>query len=178
MVFTSLSGGNTLHVLSRRLGVALTGCAAAAALAVPMAGQADAATSTVLLHTQTTIPKLLTDNPSGVVTMEPAPLGGNRNQRWIKTDTSNGFATYASVSSIDAGKPRCLTGRGLQGFPVVTAEPCISGASKQQWRLGVSGDFQLRLNGLVAGVDSADNRGVLMQFFAAGPDQKWHTHAG
>jgi hypothetical protein len=166
-----------MQALPRKLGVALTGLAAAAALAVPMAGRADAATSTVLLHTQTTIPKLLTDNPSGLVTMEQAPLGGNPNQRWVKADTSSGYATYSSVSSINAGKPRCLTGRGLQGFPVVTAEFCVPGALKQQWRLGVSGDFQLRLNGLVAGVDSANNRGVLMQFFTAKPDQKWHSHA-
>jgi hypothetical protein len=166
-----------MQVLPRKLGVALTGLAAAAALAVPMAGQADAASSTVLLHTQTTIPKLLTDNPNGLVTMEQAPLGGNLNQRWVKTDTSSGYATYSSVSSINAGKPRCLTGRGLQGFPVVTAEFCVPGATKQQWRLGVSGDFQLRLNGLVAGVNSANNTGVLMQFFTVQPDQKWHTHA-
>jgi len=166
-----------MQVLPRRkLGVALTGLAAAAALAVPMAGQADAATSTVLLHTQTTIPKLLTDNPNGLVTMTPAPLGGNLNQRWVKTDTSGGYATYSCVSSIKAGKPRCLTGRGLQGFPVVTAEFCIPGATKQQWRLGVSGDFQLRLNGLVAGVNPANNSGVLMQFFTGTADQKWHTH--
>jgi hypothetical protein len=165
-----------MHALSRTLGLALAGAGAAAALAVPMAGQADAATSTVLLHTQTTIPKLLTDNPSGVVTMEKAPLGGNLNQRWVRTDTSSGYATYASVSSIDAGKPRCLTGRGIQGFPVVTAESCVPGATRQQWKLGVSGDLQLRLNGLVAGVNAANNSGVLMQFFTAKPDQKWHTH--
>ena len=166
-----------MQVLSRRLGVGLTGLAAAAALAVPMAGQADAATSTVLLHTQTTIPKLLTESPSGLVTMEQAPLGGNPNQRWVKTDTDSGFATYTSVSSIGPGKkPHCLTGRGAQGFPVVTAEICVPGATKQQWRLGVSGDFQLRLNGLVAGVNSSNNSGVLMQFFTAKPDQKWHTH--
>lgn len=125
-----------MRVFPRKLGLAFTGLAAAAALAVPMAGQADAATSTVLLHTQTTIPKLLTDNASGLVTMQPAPLGGNPNQRWVKTDTSNGYATYSSVSSINAGKPRCLTGRGLQGAPVVTAESCIAGSLKQQWRLG------------------------------------------
>lgn len=165
-----------MQILSRRLGVTLTGAAAAAALAIPMAGQADAATSTVLLHTNTTIPKLLTENPSALVTMEPAPLGGNLNQRWVKTDTDSGYATYTSVSSIVPGKkPHCLTGRGLQGAPVVTAEFCIPGAAKQQWRLGASGDFQLRLNGLVAGV-SANNTGVLMQFFTAKPDQKWHTH--
>jgi hypothetical protein len=80
------------------------------------------------------------------------------------------------VSAIAAGKPRCRTGRGLQGFPLVTAEPCVPGSAKQQWRLGVSGDFQVRLNGLVATVNSANNTGVLMQFFTAKPDQKWHTH--
>jgi hypothetical protein len=158
-----------MQVLSRKLGVALTGLAAAAALAVPMAGQADAATSTVLLHTETTIPKLLTDNASGIVTMEQAPLGGHVNQRWVKTDTSGGYATYTSVSSINAGKPRCLTGRGLQGLPVVTAESCPRGSTKQQWRLGVSGDFSLRGDGLVAGVNAANNKGVLMQFFTGKP---------
>src|SRR5690242_4789790 len=120
----------------RKLARAFGGFAAVAALAVPLAGQADAAGSTVLLHTQTTIPKLLTHNASGLVTMQPAPLGGNANQRWVKTDAGGGYATYASVSSIDAGKPRCLTGRGLQGAPVVTAESCVPGSAKQQWRLG------------------------------------------
>jgi hypothetical protein len=166
-----------MQVLTRKLALALTGLAAAAALAIPMAGQADAATSTVLLHTQNTIPQLLTENPSGLVTMDPAPLGGLPTQRWVKTDTDSGYATYTSVSSIIPGKkPHCLTGRGLQGFPVVTAEFCVPGAAKQQWKLGVSGDFQLRLNGLVAGVNSANNSGVLMQFFTAQPGQKWHTH--
>lgn len=166
-----------MQTLSRRLGVTLTGLTAAAALAVPMAGQADAATSTVLLHTQTSIPQLLTDTPSGVTSMDPAPLGGNPDQRWVKTDTDSGYATYSSVSSINAGKPRCLTGRGLQGFPVVTAEKCVAGSSKQQWRLGVSGDFQLRLNGLVAAHNTGGNgSGVVMQFFTAQPNQKWHTH--
>ena len=166
-----------MQILSRRQGVTLTALAAAAALAVPMAGQADAATSTVLLHTQTSIPQLLTDTSSGVTSMDPAPLGGNPNQRWVKTDTDSGYATYSSVSSINAGTPRCLTGRGLQGFPVVTAEKCLPGSTKQQWRIGVSGDFQLRLNGLVAAHNTAGNgRGVLMQFFTGQAHQRWHTH--
>jgi hypothetical protein len=137
---------------------------ATVALSAGFAGQADAATSTVLLHTQTSIPQLLTDTPSGVTSMDPAPVGGNPNQRWVKTDTDSGYATYSSVSSISAGSPRCLTGRGIQGFPVVTAEKCIPvsnpASTKQQWKLGVSGDLQLRLNGLVAGVNSANNSGV------------------
>jgi hypothetical protein len=166
-----------MQVLTRKLGIGLTGLAAAAALAIPMAGPADAATTTVLLHTETSIPQLLTDTPSGVTSMDPAPLGGNPNQRWVKTDTNAGYATYTSVSSITAGAPRCLTGRGLQGLPVVTAEKCIPGATKQQWRLGVSGDFQLRLNGLVAAHNTNGNgRGVVMQFFTGKANQRWHTH--
>ncbi|HEY6691526.1 MAG TPA: hypothetical protein VI006_01670 [Solirubrobacteraceae bacterium] len=43
---------------------------------------------------------------------------------------------------------------------MVTAEFCVPGATKQQWKLGVSGDLQLRLNGLVAGGNSANNSGV------------------
>ena len=55
----------------------------------------------------------------------------------------------------------------------------MAGATNQQWRLGVSGDFQLRLNGLVAGKhNTAGNQtGVLMSLFTSQNNQKWHTHA-
>ena len=163
-----------MQVLPRKLGIALTGLAAAAGLAVPMAGQADAATSTVLLHTQTTIPKLLTDNPNGVVSMAQAPPGGNPNQRWVKTEQR---LRDLLQHVLDHRRQAALPHRPrAPRLPLVTAEPCVPGSAKQQWRLGVSGDFQLRLNGLVAAVNSA-NTGVLMQFFTAKPDQKWHTHA-
>jgi hypothetical protein len=60
----------------------------------------------------------------------------------------------------------------------VTAEKCVAGAKNQEWKLGVSGDFQLRLNGLVAKHNTAGNgTGVLMSLFTAAPNQKWHTHA-
>jgi hypothetical protein len=63
-------------------------------------------------------------------------------------------------------------------LPVVAAEKCVAGATNQQWRLGVSGDFQLRLNGLVAKHNTAGmGTGVLMSFFTAQSNQKWHTHA-
>jgi hypothetical protein len=146
---------------------------AALALSAGFAGQAQAATSTVRLHTAADTTRFLSDTASGVTSMNKANASDPL-QKWRKTDTTSGYATYTNLST-----GRCLTGRGLQGFPVVTSEKCISGATKQQWRLGVSGDFQLRLNGLVASHNTAGNgTGVLMALFTATPNQKWHTHAG
>ncbi len=58
----------------------------------------------------------------------------------------------------------------------MTAEKCFPGATKQQWNLGVGGDLKLQLNGLVAQVNPSTLTGVLMAFFTANPNQKWHTH--
>ena len=147
-------------MILRRIAFLLTGLVAVLALA----GPANAATSQVKLRNQATGTKLLTKDPSSLVSMKSA---GAPNQMWTKTDTTNGYATY----SIGTG---CLTGRGLQGFPVVTVEKCIAGATKQQWRRGVSGDLQLRLNGLVAEVNTASAANqVRMAFFVAKPNQKW-----
>jgi hypothetical protein len=163
-----------MHLPRRRASMIAAGLTAAA-LVVPMAGQASAATTTVQLHTQTSIDRFLTDTPSGVTSMDPANAANPR-QQWRRTDTSSGFATFTSVQSINEGRPRCLTGRGLQGFPVVTAERC-DGTRRQEWRLGVSGDLQLRLNGLVAAHNNAGNfTGVVMQLFTNQSNQKWHTH--
>jgi hypothetical protein len=149
---------------------------AALAISAGIAGQAQAATTTVRLHTAADTTRFLSDTPSGVTSM----LKNNTSdpaQKWRKVDTTSGYATYTSIKSINDGKPRCLTGRGLQGFPVVTAQACVPGALNQQWRLGVSGDFQLRLNGLVAKHNTAGNAtGVVMSFFTAQANQKWHTH--
>ncbi|HEY6887439.1 MAG TPA: RICIN domain-containing protein [Solirubrobacter sp.] len=145
---------------------------AALALSAGFAGQAQAATSTVRLHTAADTTRFLSDSASGVTSMNKVNASDPL-QKWRKTDTTSGYATYTNVST-----GRCLTGRGLQGFPVVTSETCKAGATNQQWRLGVSGDFQLRLNGLVASHNTAGNgTGVLMSLFTAKPNQKWHTHA-
>lgn len=142
----------------------IRGLVVTAALVLVMAGTASAATSTVKLRNQATGTKLMTKDASGLASMK-AP--GAANQTWTKTDTSSGYATYR----IGTG---CLTGRGLQGFPVVTVEKCVAGATKQQWRKGVSGDLQLRLNGLVAEVNTASAANLLrMAFFTAKPNQKW-----
>ena len=48
------------------------------------------------------------------------------------------------------------------------------GALDQQWRLGASGDLQLRQNGLVAEVNTASAAfSVRMAFFTVKPNQKW-----
>ena len=69
------------------------------------------------------------------------------------------------------------TGRGITGFPVVTSEACKPGALNQQWRLNVTKDLQLRLNGFAAKHNLAGNgTGVLMALFNGRPEMKWHTH--
>jgi hypothetical protein len=143
------------------------GLAATIALVLVMAGTANAATSTVKLRNQATGTKLMTKDPSSLVSMKSATAANQANQTWIKTDTAGTYATY----SIGTG---CLTGRGLQGFPVITVQKCVPGALNQQWRRGVSGDFQLRLNGLVAEVNTSSAAfGLRMAFFTAKPNQKW-----
>ena len=134
------------------------------ALILAMAAPASAATSTVKLRNQMTGAKLMTMEPSSLVSMKQP---GAPNQTWLKKDTTAGYATY-SIGT------RCLTGRGLQGFPLTTAEKCVPGALNQQWRLGVSGELRLRLNGLVAEVNTASAaNSVRMAFFVAKPTQKW-----
>ena len=147
-------------MILRRIAFLFIGLVAVLALA----GPANAATSQVKLRNLATGTKLMTKDASSLVSMKNA---GAANQIWTKTDTNSGYATY----SIGTG---CLTGRGLQGFPVVTVEKCIAGATKQQWRRGVSGDRQLRLNGLVAEVNTASAANQLrMAFFQVKPNQRW-----
>ena len=149
-----------MNTVLRRIALAFAGLA----LVLTFAGPANAATTQVKIRNQSTGLKLLTKDPSSLVSMKNAGLP---NQIWTKTDTNSGYATYRQGNG-------CLTGRGLQGFPVVTVEACIPGATKQQWRLGVGRELQLRLNGLVAEVNTASAAlGVRMAFFQAKPQQRW-----
>ena len=132
--------------------------------ALAVAGPANAATSQVKFRNQATGTKLMTKEANSLVSMKNAGLSG---QIWTKTDTNLGYATYSQGTA-------CLTGRSLQGFPLVTAERCVAGNTAQQWRLGVSGDLQLRKNGLIAEVNTASAAlNVRMAFFQAKPNQKW-----
>ena len=67
------------------------------------------------LHTQADTTRFMSDSASGIVTMAKNDTSDAR-QKWRRTDTSSGYATYQNL-----GTNRCLTGRGIQGFPVVTA---------------------------------------------------------
>ena len=147
-------------MILRRIAFLFIGLVAVLALA----GPANAATSQVKLRNLATSTKLMTKDASSLVSMKNA---GAANQIWTKTDTNSGYATY----SIGTG---CLTGRGLQGAPVVTIERCVAGATRQEWRKGVSGDLQLRLNGLVAEVNTANATNIVrMAFFTVKPNQRW-----
>ena len=137
----------------------LTLTVATLAISAGLAGQANAATSVVKLHTDADTSRFLSDTASGVTSMPKSSTSDL--QRWIKTDTNSGFATYTNKST-----GRCLTGRSPVGFPVVTAEKCVTGAINQQWRLAVTKDFQLRLNVAAVKHNIAGNgTGVLMALF-------------
>jgi hypothetical protein len=155
----------------------LTIAFAAIAVSVGVAGQAQAATGTVRLHTAADTTRFLSDSSSGIATMAKSKASDPA-QKWRKVDTELGFATYSSLKTIQDGKPRCLTGRGATGFPVITSEKCVPGARNQQWRLEVTGQFKLRLNGLPAKHNTGGNgTGVLMApLFTNQANQKWHTH--
>jgi hypothetical protein len=144
---------------------------AAIAATLIIAAPANAATSTVKLHTDADTSKFLSDTASGITTM--APTSSSDLQKWRRTDTNSGYAVYKNVET-----GRCLTGRGIQGFPVITAQACVAGALNQQWRLNVTKDLQLRLNGFAAKHNLAGNgTGVVMALFNARPEMKWHTHS-
>jgi hypothetical protein len=154
----------------------LTIALATLAVSAGLASEAQAATSTVRLHTAADTTRFLSDAPSGVTTMAKSK-SSDPAQKWRKVDTALGFATYSSLKSIQDGRPRCLTGRGVIGFPVITAQKCVAGALNQQWRLLADGELRLRLNGDVAKHDTGGTGvNVLMSFFQAQPNQRWHTH--
>jgi hypothetical protein len=147
--------------------IAISALAAMLALAT----SANAATTTVRLHTDGDLSKFLADTATGIASMQKTNSSDTA-QRWFRTDTTSGYATYKNVKT-----GRCLTGRGITGFPVVSVETCRTGATNQQWRLNVTKDLQLRLNGAAAKHNLAGNgTGVLMALFNGRPEMKWHTH--
>jgi len=161
------------------MAAAAAGLTAAAALAVPMAQQADAATSIVRLHTQANTDRSLS-NVSGLAFM-PFTSSSSDSQRWIKTDKGFGFAEYRNV----ADQTKCLSRKPLTNGgsligKLVDVRTC-DGSTTQQWKLGVSGDLQHRATGLIAQVDLANiNQAVRMGSIPFGqlrPEQKWHVHA-
>jgi hypothetical protein len=157
-----------MRVAPRSIGAALAGLAAAAALAAPLAGQAEAATSTVVIKNDATGSQTLSVLDGFIAHM------ANSTTMWTRTDVA-GAPGYATYSRRVGNKDLCLTGRpSTAGANILTTETCVAGFTKQQWRHGVARDLQLRLNGLSAEVDLANaNRVARMGFFSGKPHQKW-----
>lgn len=127
-----------MHALTRKLGVALGGVVAAAALAVPMAGQAQAADPVV---------QIVQNSPEGqraMMSFKPpinvdirvvAPLRSSTDirQRWIKHDIGNGVARYESV----AFPGKCMQMKSAASGERVTVASC-NGNANQLWTQGFS----------------------------------------
>jgi hypothetical protein len=167
-----------MHVLSRRLGMFLAGAAAAAALALPMAGQADAASTTVRLHTLANTGESLVPF-SGFAFMQKTDVTTS-NQKWIKTDKVFGFAEYRSAfnPTLCLSRPP-LTGGGSLIGALIRIDPC-NGTVFQQWKLDDIGAFQNRGSGLIAQVDLNDSAHApkMTQLVSPPlkPNQFWHVH--
>ena len=87
----------------------LVGLGTMLAVAVPMVGQADAATKTVRLHASTATGESLQGPSFNGTTVNLAPTNVNSSrQKWQKTDIGGGFATYKLVSSIGSSREMCL----------------------------------------------------------------------
>ena len=98
-----------MTTLRTRTGRILAGLGATLALAVPMAAQADAATTTVRLHASTATGESLQGPSLFGTTVNLAPTNVNSSrQKWQKTDVGGGFATYKLVSSIGSSREMCL----------------------------------------------------------------------
>ena len=140
--------------LSPSLVVAIMALLAAAALAIPMAGQADAATTTV---------EIVQKAKPNAANLEFVALSPNKStffvgaksrwsdgpfpsQKWTKTDWGQ-FSTYESVTL----PGMCLEVRAnVSGAPLMVG-PCSSAFNRQRWTQGFSGDPFAKLENLESG---------------------------
>lgn len=131
-----------MHVLPLKLAAALAGLTAAAALSIPMAGQADAATTKVQI-VQTAKPNA-SNTEEIALSVVPSTLfvgtkkkssPGNPFQTWIKQQENSQFTTYESVKL----PGMCLEVRtNISGAPLMVG-PCSTFAARQRWTQGFTG---------------------------------------
>jgi hypothetical protein len=161
-----------MPTLPRALGGFAAAAVAAAALAVPLAGSAQATPGAVKLHTAANLDRFLA-NVNGLAFMPPRAAGDTR-QEWFMEGTAGGFTQLRNV----AEPTKCLNAGSAVG-KIAFLLTC-DGRVAQQWQLGPSGDLKNR-NGLVLAVDLANvNQTTRMAPFPTGqlPDtERWHTHA-
>jgi hypothetical protein len=173
-----------MHILPRRTGALVAGLIAAAALAIPLAGQADAATTRVQIVQKAKPNAGNTEEIALSVNKNTFHVGakvrsspGNPFQTWIKQQENGQFATYESV--ILPGM--CLeVPTFLSGEPLMVG-PCSPSSARQRWTQGFSGDSfrklqnQHSLNVATFAPSQPDNiTGNVRQFADAGSNtQKW-----
>jgi len=160
-----------------RIARTVAGVGAAAALAVPMAAQADAATTTVRLHAVTATGESL-QGPATVfgssVTLRPTNVNAS-NQKWQKTDVGSGFATYKLVSSLDTARELCLAGTPSSLRPF--AALCSPGSFAQQWTRGFVNDGRILNRSAFTTLTRNPSGAVELRFLGGGQvGQNWHEH--
>jgi hypothetical protein len=123
----------------------------AVALCAVLAGSAQAATANVKVGNQATPGRLMTATASGLVMM--LPQTDARDQVWVKSGVTPGFATFRSALT-----GQCLTARGTLDAPAVRLNTC-QGSTAQQWRTDADGmiysrsmPFALEVTGFTVGL--------------------------
>jgi len=155
----------------------LAGLGAAVALAVPMAAQADAATTTVRLHASTATGESLQGPSLFGTTVNLAPTNVNSSrQKWQKTDVGGGFATYKLVSSIGSSREMCLAASSANPRPF--AAICNPSSTSQQWTRGFINDGRFDHRSTLRSLTRLSTGVVEMRFRGGGQvGQNWHEHA-
>jgi hypothetical protein len=157
-----------------RLGRALAGAGAVFALTVPMAAQADAAT-TVRLHASTATGESLRGPSFFGTTVSLTTTNVNAsNQKWVKTDIGGGFATYRSLAGTN--QPMCLA--AAKGNPRPFAAICNPNSPSQQWTRGFVNDGRIENRSTLTALTRQPNALLEVRFLGGGQvGQNWHEHA-
>jgi hypothetical protein len=164
-----------MTVIRSRTGKLLGGLVAAAALMLPTAAQADAAT-TVRLHAATGTGESL-KGPGlfgTAITLAPTNVTAS-NQKWQKTDVAPGYATYKLVSSIGTSRELCLAAASTNTRPF--AALCDPSSFSQQWTRGFVNDGRVSNRATFKSLTRLANGTVEMRFLGTVQvGQNWHEH--
>jgi hypothetical protein len=155
----------------------ILGLGATLAVVVPVAGQAEAATTTVRLHASTATGESLQGPSFNGTTVNLAPTNVNSSrQKWQKTDVGGGFATYKLVSSIGSSREMCLAASSANPRPF--AAICNPSSTSQQWTRGFTNDGRFDNRASLRSLTRLSSGVVEMRFRGGGQvGQNWHEHA-
>jgi len=166
-----------MTLIRSHTGKLLGGLIAAAALMLPMAAQADAATTTVRLHAATATGESLTGPGifGTIVALTPTNVNAS-NQKWQKTDVNGVYATYKLVSSIGTSRELCLAASSTNTRPF--AALCNPSSFSQQWTRGFVNDGRIENRATFKVLTRQPTGTVEMRFLGGGQvGQNWHEHA-